>query len=561
MYGIEIENLSLTIGNKELIQDACFGIYPKDRIGLLGRNGSGKTTLLRLIALGQDRSPAYIEKGSIKIINNTHIGYLSQHLYFEHQSIENYIKEASPRLSLIESEMKLLENCLYDKATEENIQQYSKLQEEYDLLGGYNWEYQSEKVLEGLGLSDINQSRSISSLSGGEQTKIGLARLLIEDPNILLLDEPTNNLDMEAMIWLENYLSSSQRASLIVSHDRRFLDRTVNKIFEIDEHSHKINIYIGNFTSYQEQKNMATAKQGELYNIQELREKRIKSDIIRIKGLSVERESVSKNDYLRQRNKKLAKRAKSQEKRLQQELESGKHIEKPEKEKRINIDFLGKTPKGQLVVSVKNISWAYHDSNLLYDNINFSIHGQERIAIIGKNGVGKTTLLSQIEGLLPPQTGEITFGKNIKMGILTQGHERLKLDRTVLNEFRDGLTIHEDEAMSFLGSFLFNNRVRFLKISDLSIGERSRLVIAKIMASGANLLILDEPTNHLDLISIEAVENALSDFKGSLLVVSHDRYFLDKINTSQVYFLSRNGIDLCDDGYRSYEKVITESNI
>lgn len=554
MYGIEVENLSLTIGSKELIQDACFGIYPKDRIGLLGRNGSGKTTLLRLIALGEDKSPAYIEKGSIEVIKNTKIGYLSQHLYFEHKSIENYIKEAFPRLCLIESEMKLLENSLHDKATEKNLRQYGELQEEYDQLGGYSWEYKLKTVLEGLGLSDINQSRLLSTLSGGEQTKIGLARLLVEDPNILLLDEPTNNLDMEAMIWLENYLFSSQLASLIVSHDRRFLDRTVNKIFEINEHNHKINIYVGNFTSYQEQKNMATTKQGELYNIQELREERIKSDITRIKGLSVKRESVSKSDYLRQRNKKLAKRAKSQERRLQRELESGEHIEKPEKEKRINIDFLGKTIKGQSVVSVKNISWAYHEDYPLYDNVNFLIHGQERIAIIGKNGVGKTTLLSQIEGLLPPQTGEITFGKDIKMGILTQGHECLRLDRTVLNEFRDGLMIHEDEAMSFLGSFLFTDRVRFLKISDLSIGERSRLVIAKIMASGANLLILDEPTNHLDLISIESVENALKEFKGALLVVSHDRYFLDKIDIHKVYLLSRNGIDLCDDGYRSYEK-------
>ncbi len=495
---LKIENLKKSFGEKVIFGNVSFVLNRGEKIGVVGNNGSGKSTLLKII-IGE------IEPDSGRVIvENEKIGYLPQNIEIDFENdIKNFFSES---------------------------------------LKVEDW--QIKKSLGRLGIHNIDLNRKLKTFSGGEITRIVLAKILIEKPTALLLDEPTNHLDIEGILYLQKFLMQFAGGILLVSHDRWILDKVPTKIidFQLTEKGRTAKVYSGNFSAYKEKREKEIEKQKYLYKLQQKKIKKLKEDI---KEKKEQAKKMNRNMLAELREKgillgspgvKLDRRAKAEERRVQKLLESEQKIEKPQEEKKFKISLNTSLKKGQRVFKIENIFFSFNKKAIL-NLINLEIYGNDKIALLGPNGSGKTTFFKLLLGELNPQKGEIILNSSIKIGYLPQEIIFENYQKRVIEEFQENLEISETEGRKILGKFLFSGEEQFKKLRDLSLGERRRLYLAKIFALGSNFLLLDEPTNHLDIDSIEALEKALVEFKGGIFVISHDRYFLKNIGIEKFYFL------------------------
>ncbi len=438
-------------------------------------------------------------------------------------------------------------------------ERYSALNDEYLVLGGYQLDSRLESVINGLDFPSTHLDTPVHALSGGTKTKLSLARLLLSDARLLLLDEPTNFLDLRALLWLENFVNGSDRSYLIVSHDRRFLDRTVESILEIDAREHTVQRWAGNYSAYAEAKRTREQKEWAAYRDQQSEIARIERDIRNTKdqarGVEAHTKSGAGADHQRRVAKKVARKAKTRERRLQRQMDAHR-IEKPQQTWGLQlVDMSGlPAPASQSVLQLTDLRANYGAREVLR-GVQLTVFGTERIALLGENGSGKSTLLRCIRGKLPYE-GSIRLGASVVPGLLSQEHEDLDVQSPVLEVFRQRTGMHEREARTQLHKYLFAGDDVFKPIGALSYGQRSKLALAILLLSGCNFLLLDEPTAHMDIVALSAVEDAVALYRGPMIVVSHDRHFLDHIGVSRVVELSDGTLHDVD-SLRSYEQSLS----
>lgn len=532
-------HISKSYGIQAVLDDVSFVLNRGERVGLVGPNGAGKTTLLRILA--RLEKP---DAGSVRLDAHATLGYLPQGLAQDQSSSElqtDITLDALVRQGVREWEearlaMDDLANRLASKPTNSALlADYGKAVERFEALGGYDVETRIAQVLSGLGLDAVARDLPVARLSGGQRTRAGLARLLIAEPSVLLLDEPTNHLDVAALEWLEHFIADYKGAALVVSHDRIFLDHTVTKILELDDETHQITAYRGNYSDYEAAKLHEREQQLAEWQDQVAEIRRLEQDIARTKeqALWVERTTTSRQPTVRRYAKKVAKKAKSREKKLERYLDSEERVERPKAGYALKLDFrsvpgLGEMPRsGQMVLSLEQVGMRFGERWLLR-NCSQILRHSERIALVGANGTGKSTLLRIIVGELQPSEGSVRLGMNVRLGYMPQEQETLTAEQTQLALTRSLLPISETDARHFLHFFMFEQDEVFTPVGKLSYGERARLILAKLVAERANVLILDEPINHLDIPSRERFEAALDAFPGTILVAVHDRAFIER---------------------------------
>ncbi len=507
---LSCNNISKSFGTDVIIKSCSFNIEDHEKAAIVGINGAGKSTLLKIIT---GIEPA--DTGLVTLAKDKTLGYLSQQqnlnsdntIYDELLSVKQYILDMEAQLRSIENQMKSAD----DTALETLMKKYSDLNHEFELNNGYAYKSEITGVLKGLGFAEEDFTLNVNTLSGGQKTRVALGRLLLSKPDIILLDEPTNHLDMESISWLENYLLNYSGAVLIVAHDRYFLDKIVSKIIELDNGN--ATVFSGNYTDY-------ASKKAILRNMQ------LKEYLNQQREIKHQEEVITK---LKQFNReKSIKRAESREKMLNKM----EFVDKPEiLNDKMDIKLEPNVISGNDVLTVDNLTKGF-DGTVLFDNISFQIKRGERVALIGSNGTGKTTILKLINGIIPANSGSIYLGAKVNIGYYDQEHHVLDPDKTIFDEIRDAYPdLNNTQIRNTLAAFLFTNEDVFKYIRDLSGGERGRVSLAKLMLSNANFLILDEPTNHLDITSKEILENALNSYTGTVLFVSHDRYFINSTAT------------------------------
>ena len=520
-----------TYGIQPILQDISFNISKEERVGLIGPNGCGKTTLMRILAgIEQPDSGTVVSTRP-----NIRIGYLAQGVDFDpEQTLQSALKPASasqadpsPLLrTSLEAEIASLASALTTNPND------SVIQAKYDFaltqLSTPN--IRPEFILGPLGLANIPLDTPISHLSGGQKTRLMLARVLFEEPHLLLLDEPTNHLDIEMLEWLEDWLSRFQGAALIVSHDRAFLDNTVTSILDLDPESHTVREYKGNYTNYIEQFLKEQDKQRAAYQDQEYEIRRMKQDINRTKqqSLRVEMSTTPRQPGVRRYAKKVAKKALSREKKLERYLDSDERVEKPKASWQMKLEFETNNHQSKDVLIVNDLSIGYTPESPLLENLNLYIRSGQHIAVTGANGSGKTTLIRTIAGKLHPLAGNLKLGKTVKIGYMAQEQELLNPEFNALQTIQSVASFNETEARNFLHYFLFKGDDALRPTSELSFGERARLQLGTLVAQGCTFLLLDEPINHLDIPSRARFEEALASFNGTILAVVHDRYFIER---------------------------------
>ena len=511
MIILSANKLTKAYGEEVIFKDVSFSINAGDKVGLIGKNGTGKTTLLNILSGEWDAT-----EGEFFVPQDVKVGYLKQRdNFFKEDTVIEAVDGIYSDLHRIEAEIAKVTEAIDREPTKELIARLDSLNLEYESKGGYTYKSEMAGVLQSMGFPKEEYSKRIQELSGGEKTRLALATLLLEKPGILILDEPTNHLDIDTLKWLEQYLASYRGTMIVVSHDRYFLDRVVDHILEID--NKKLYSYKGNYSQFAEKKKARREAELKAYNIQQ-KEIRRQEEIIRV--------------MMGHNTEHLVKRAQSREKRLQMI----DRLEKPESSgKDMKLTFKQDFKSGSDVIQTEDLGKTLYDREPhrhLFSHLNMDIKRGERVCIVGPNGVGKTTLLRMIMGELKPTEGRIKLGVNVAFGYYDQGQQMLHDDLNVIEELRDSYHLYSDtELRNILGRFLFRGEDVFLKVGSLSGGEKARLTLAKLMMSGANTLILDEPTNHMDIESREVFEEALMDFEGTSVIVSHDRYFLEKIPT------------------------------
>ena len=522
MIVLSANNLTKTYGTDVIIDKASFHLNAGDKVGIIGRNGAGKTTLLNMLT-----GELPCDEGEFFVSQNTRIGYLKQRDNFSSEgTVLEEIEGIFSGLRELENEIAELSDKVAENPQDTGLlNRLDELQHRFDREGGYTYKSEMIGILNSMAFDESFYNKKISSLSGGERTRLALAALLLEKPDILLLDEPTNHLDIGTLKWLEQYLEAYRGTIMIVSHDRYFLDRTVNRIFEVE--NHKVYSYQGKYSDYAAQKKLRRETELRAYNNQQREIARQEEMIRRMKQRGTEH---------------LAKRAASREKRL----DMIERIERPESEMgKMKIHFKENFPSGGDVIMAENLEKSFGrggERRELFHGVNLDIKRGERICILGPNGAGKTTLLRVLLGELRPDAGYLKIGHNVAFGYYDQGQLLLNDTNTVLEELKESYRLYTDTEMrSILGRFLFKGEEVFLPVGSLSGGEKARLSLLKLMLSGANTLILDEPTNHLDIESKEVFEEALMEFPGTVIVVSHDRYFLQRIPT-RILELTQEGI-------------------
>lgn len=507
---LSCHDLNKSFGDHIIVEHGSFHIEEHEKAALIGMNGAGKTTILKMI-MGE----MPYDNGTITLTKGKSIGYLSQHqeltsgntIYEEVKSAKSTVIELEEKIRAIESEL----DHLNGSELEDRLNTYHNLMNSFELMDGYTYKSEIIGVLKGLGFQEDDFNKPVDILSGGQKTRVALGKLLLTKPDVLLLDEPTNHLDLNSITWLETFLLNYFGAVLIVSHDRYFLNRIVTKVIEV-ELGH-IQMYQGNYTAFAEKKQM-------------LRDARLKEYLNQQREIKHQEEVIEK---LRSFNReKSIKRAESREKMLNK-------IQPVDKPLQVNNDMHLKLEpsvmSGNDVLTVEHLSKAF-DSQILFQNINFEIKRGEHVAIIGDNGTGKTTLLKILNQVLPADNGLFSLGTNVKIGYYDQEHHVLHMEKTIFNEISDDYPyLTNTQIRKTLAAFQFTGDEVFKLISSLSGGERGRVSLAKLMLSEANFLILDEPTNHLDITSKEILEQALNDYSGTVLYVSHDRYFINRTAT------------------------------
>ncbi|MDQ0232853.1 ABC-F family ATP-binding cassette domain-containing protein [Metabacillus malikii] len=521
MILLQVNQLSKSFGAEPILSNIKLEVQTRDKIAIVGRNGAGKSTLLKIIG-GQ----MSYDSGDLIKPKDVTIGYLAQDTGLESKlSIWDEMLLVFKHLQSMEKEMRTLENKMSTVDPSQDSRQFEQLLKEYDTLqvafkdqGGYQYEADIRSVLHGLGFSNFDPATTISSLSGGQRTRLALGKLLLTNPDLLILDEPTNHLDIETLSWLEQYLQGYPGAILIVSHDRYFLDKIVTQVYEISRHTSTK--YIGNYSSYLKYK-------AENYERD-------------LKAYEKQQEEVAKLQDFIQRNLARASTTKLAQSR-RKKLEKMDIMNKPlGDEKSANFHFDIERQSGNDVLKATNISVSYEPNKPVISNISFSISRGESIALVGPNGIGKSTLLKSIVQKLDSLTGSFSLGTHVQIGYYDQQQADLTSNKRVLDELWDEYPNKtEKEIRTVLGNFLFSGDDVLKSVSSLSGGEKARLALSKLMLQNANFLILDEPTNHLDLDSKEILENALIDYPGTILFVSHDRYFINRIAT-KVFELSSN---------------------
>ena len=501
------QNISKAFGTTEIIKNASFHIEEREKAALVGINGAGKSTLLKII-IGEMRA----DEGEVILSKGKTMGYLAQHqdltghlsIYQEVLTAKQNLIDMEERLRQMESDMKTKSGAELD----ELLSTYTRLSHTFELENGYAYRSEVVGVLKGLGFSESDFEKQVDSLSGGQKTRVALGRLLLQNPDLIILDEPTNHLDMNSIAWLETYLLNYKGAVLIVSHDRYFLDRIAGKVIEIDQS--KATTFMGNYSDYAVKKEQLRVAAWNAYMNQQRDIKHQEEVIEKLKSFNRE---------------KSIKRAESREKMLDK-------IEVIEKPSEVRTDMkLTLTPRilsGNDVLTVEHLSKSF-DSHKLFTDVNFEIKRGEHVAIIGDNGSGKTTLLKILNGLVPADQGTFRLGSNVEIGYYDQEHHVLHSEKTLFEEISDDYPyLNNTQIRNVLAAFLFTGEDVFKRISDLSGGERGRVSLAKLVLSNANFLILDEPTNHLDIMSKEILEDALNGYEGTILYVSHDRYFINR---------------------------------
>ena len=507
---LSCSNICKAFGSEVILDQVSFHIEDHEKAAIVGINGAGKSTLLKIIVgeLGADDGVVALSRGKT-------LGYLAQHQDLDSsRTIYDEVLEVKRPLIQMEERIRHLEVEMKDKSGDElnnMFREYNRLSHEFERLNGYAYQSEVTGVLKGLGFSQEDFTKTISTLSGGQKTRVALGRLLLVNPDILLLDEPTNHLDMESIAWLESYLSNYTGSVIIVAHDRYFLDRTVKKIIELD--GGRATVFTGNYTAYSEKKAM-------------LRQARIKAYLNQQQEIRHQEEVIAK---LKSFNReKSIKRAESREKMLAK-IEV---LEKPmDIDDAMDIRLEPQVVSGNDVMTVKGLSKSFGSLHL-FSQVDFEIKRGERVAVIGNNGTGKTTLLKIINQMETADAGEIHLGSKVHIGYYDQEHQVLHMEKTVFEEIQDTYpNMTNTQVRNCLASFLFTGDDVFKRIGDLSGGERGRVSLAKLMLSESNFLILDEPTNHLDITSKEILEDALNRYTGTVFYVSHDRYFINRTAT------------------------------
>lgn len=516
-----------SFGDNPVLSGIDLTLNRGDRIGLVGPNGCGKTTLLRIL-VGQERP----DSGSVHLgVPRSRLGYLPQALlYDDNATIRDII---AGEQFLTEEDLARRVECLAAEMAIASGRRLADLEQQYaaDLerlsQGAYLPDHVIHRVLAGLGLADIDTDTPVRWLSGGQKTRLGLARLLLNQPLILLLDEPTNHLDIDALEWLEEYLQKFDGGLLVVSHDRTFLDATVTSILELDAHKHTAKMWPGNYSEYVRAKEAEEEKYRRAYQEQQERIAKLEAaaDALRDKARRVERQTI--NDHYRRIAKKVAHEGVVRAKRIERLLESEEYLEKPRLHYEMKLEFLETPSSGQDVVILEGVAKRFGERELFRD-VNLVLGRGERIALLGPNGCGKTTLLRMIVGEEDASEGAVRLGANVRMGYLSQEQELLDPEQTPLEFVRQVAPLSETQARTFLHYYLFAGDDVFVRIGNLSPGERSRLALCGLVLGGCNLLLLDEPINHLDLASRERFERALATYEGTVLAVVHDRYFVQR---------------------------------
>ncbi|QHE50857.1 ABC-F family ATP-binding cassette domain-containing protein [Pontibacillus sp. HMF3514] len=514
MILMQVNNITKRFGADLILSNIKLEVHSHDRTAIVGRNGAGKSTLLKIMA-----GEMNFEEGELHKSKDASLGYLEQHTGLESdKSIWDEMLTVFTDLIKMEKELRSMEQKMSDPSIMEDHNQYQKLLQDYDEKqlrfkseGGYQYEANIKAVLNGLQFHDFDLETPIATLSGGQKTRLALGKLLLSKPDILILDEPTNHLDIETLNWLEQYIQGYPGAVVIVSHDRYFLDKVVNTIYEISRHSSEK--FLGNYTKYLEQKAANYERDLKRFEKQQAEVKRLEEFVQK----NIARASTSK-------------RAQSKQK----QLEKMEKVDKPQgdlKSAKFMFDIERRT--GNDVLKVRDLAFQYPNADkTVFSNVSFDMNRQDRLALVGPNGVGKTTLLKTIIGDLEQKHGTIQLGSNVQLGYYDQEQAKLRSSKTVLHELWDEYPMmDEKDVRTVLGNFLFSGDDVLKSVNELSGGEKARVALAKLMLQKANVLVLDEPTNHLDLDSKEVLEAALADYPGTILFVSHDRYFINRIAT------------------------------
>lgn len=542
MITLSVNSISKMFGGNAIFENLSVEIHEGDRVGLVGRNGSGKTTLFKLLA--GEETP---DSGQIHWRKGTSIGYLAQIPIFQNDTTAlDVLKTAFASLIEMEKQMKELElEMARPDVTPDQldrcVEKYGQLQDQYTNLGGYEMEANIDRISNGLSIQSL-LDKSFQSLSGGEKTKIGLAQLLLKQPDLLLLDEPTNHLDLMSVEWLGQFLKEYKGTVVIVSHDRYFLDDVVTKMLDLEDG--EITSYIGNYSVFVKEKEERLLKEFQAYEEQQKKIKKMKEAIKRLREWA---------NRANPPNEGLHKRARN----MERALERMEKLDRPIlNRKKMNLEMEVADRSGKDVVVMKGVTKSFGDQ-LLFKDANLHIQFRERVAMVGENGTGKSTLIKMLLQNEKADSGELKLGSNVKIGYLSQHIFPDKKDETVIEVFRDEVKVTEGEARHILARFLFYAHSVFRKVSQLSGGEKMRLRLAQMMYQDLNFLILDEPTNHLDIESREVLEEALEEFNGTILAVSHDRYFLDKL-FDRIYWIKDKKLYPFAGGYQWAREKLSE---